>query len=258
MTQLVKYETPSVGSIDPADLAGMSITFDRVKVEGSGFEIPNGTDSPDVAKELVGVIVDHHPSSVLWLDKKGLGAPHAYSLDGVNQVVTEEGVEFTTKHGMPMPGDTLASCPYNQWGSATLIDPDANPRAKANKNQRRIYILPSGEMLPLLLTLTPASLGRFDDYMLKRVTLKGKKLPHVVTRVTAEKVVKGTNSYSVVNFALVGDLDDSQRGQIDALIPVIRTLTRREPVETVTVEAVSETTDSVAEFDKVFDATEVV
>jgi hypothetical protein len=259
MSSIVKYETPSLATIDPADLAGMSITFDRVKVEGSGFEIPNGTDSPDVAKDITGVIVDQHASSVLWLSKGMVGSPHAYSLDGVTQVVTEAGLEYVKAKGLPTPSVTLADCPYNQWGSAQIVDPDANPRAKANKNQRRIYILPSGEMLPLLVTLSPASLSRFDDYMLKRIVLKGKKLHHVVTKISAERVVKGTNSYSAVNFTPVSDLGAEQAAQIDAFIPVIKTLTRREPVATTeTVVEATTVDDSLAEFDAAFNPTEVV
>lgn len=256
MSNLVKYETPSLATIDPSDLAGMSITFDRVKVEGSGFEIPNGTDSPDVAKDITGVIVDQHPSSVLWLTKGSVGSPHAYSLDGVTQTVTEAGLEYVKAKGLPVPSTTLADCPYNQWGSALLVDPDANPRAKANKNQRRIYILPSGEMLPLLITLSPASLSRFDDYMLKRIILKGKKLQHVVTKISAERVVKGTNSYSAVNFTPVADLTAEQAAEIDSFIPVIKQLTRREPVTTgETVVEATVSNDSMAEFDAAFGGT---
>jgi hypothetical protein len=122
-------------------------------------------------------------------------------------------------------------------------------------------------MLPLLLTLAPTSLPKFSDYMLKRITLKGKRLDHVITRITLEKVTKGSNTFSVANFSFVEDLDATQCAAMDEFIPIIKTLTRREatptaieyvvdPVAAAGIAAVKD--DGLAEFDKAFSATEVV
>lgn len=276
MTDLVTYQAPSLAAIDPSELAGMSITLDRVKNPSGGgiaFEVPNGTDSPDSLKEIVGVIVDHHAASTLWLTSEtgGGGKPHAYSADGVNQVVTQEARELCEKKGWPQPSTLLATCPYNAWPNDGGFDPSLiKPHAggKANQNQRRLYVLPSGEMLPFVVTVTPAGLWKFDDYMLKRITLKGKKLSHVLTRITLEKVTKGGNTYSTPVFSLAGELSPEDATAIDAFVPIIKQLTRRDEVIVSASDAASipvidaspvatREDDGLAAFDKAFDATEV-
>ena len=53
-----------------SELDGLPITLDKVKIPAGGglsFEVPgNDPDSPDSAKEIVGVIVDHYPLNSYW------------------------------------------------------------------------------------------------------------------------------------------------------------------------------------------------
>ena len=51
------------------EMDGLSVEFDRVKIPAGGgmaFEVPGETEEVDYEKELVGVIVDHHPVNSYW------------------------------------------------------------------------------------------------------------------------------------------------------------------------------------------------
>ena len=260
MSDLVKYEAPSLAAIDPADLAGMSISLDQVKNPSGGglaFEVPNGTDSPDLVKELTGVIVDQHAAATLWLSDQNDGKPGAYSPDGVIQVVSDEGRALCGANGWPQPTELLATCPYNQWpsegGFDTSLIKGKPTKAKATTNQRRLYVLQSGEMLPVVVNVTPASLHSFSDFMLKRITLKGKKLHHVLTTISLEKVTKGGNTYSKMNFVLAGELPPEDAAAIDAFVPVIKQLTRRETAVAAEV-PVAPVAAGSGSFEQAFDA----
>ncbi len=227
------YEAPQHVTLDADLMQGMAISFDRVKIPAGGgiaFEVPNGTDTPDTVQALEGVIVDAHPVSTLWLTNGAEGAPHAYSEDGVTQVVTDEARRLVEASGgrLPMPSHVLAECPYNQFGTAQLVNPQANPNGKATKNGFRLYVLPSGEVLPLVVTLPPTSLAPWTDYALKRIQFKGLKLTDVVTRLSLEKIQKNGQKYSRVKFGLVGALDDAAKTAIAAYTHGIKALTRKD------------------------------
>src|SRR5690606_29691000 len=69
------------------ELEGLELTFDRVKIPSGGglaFEIPIDDDEVDTAKEIVGVVVDHHRVNAYWPTLySGQGQPPACSsMDG--------------------------------------------------------------------------------------------------------------------------------------------------------------------------------
>lgn len=160
------------------EMDGLTTDFDRVKIPTGGsvaFEVPgDDSDNPDMAKEIIGIIVDHHPINAYWEQKfEGQNnAPDCSSIDG--------------KCGVGTPGGPCSRCPMGQWGSAVNSD-GTQGKGKACKNMHRIYILRSGEMLPLLLTLPPTSLKPFSNYMAKRIICKGHRPYEVITKVTLKK-----------------------------------------------------------------------
>lgn len=191
------------------EMEGLSFNYDRAKIPAGGgltFEIGEGEDI-DVAKEIEGVIVDHHPVNAFWLNPYSGGnqAPDCSSIDG--------------KRGT-LYGD-CKTCQYNQWGS------DAATGGKLCKNQHRIYILQEGATLPILLTLPPTSLKAFGSYLSKRILERGKLPRYVLTRFGLKKVTNSTGiAYSEVTFTRSDDLPDSVKLQMDTYCAELKTMTR--------------------------------
>lgn len=198
------------------EMDGLTIEFDRVRIPSGGglaFEIPgDDPDNPELAKEIVGVIVDQHPVNAYWAMKYSgeNNPPDCSSMDGK---------VGTTVDDQQRVCDT---CPYNQWGS------DEDGRGKACKNMRRIYILPEGEMFPLLLTLPPTSLKNFANYLAKRVIANGYRSHNVLTKVTLKKAVSsGGITYSQANFSLAGVLSKEDAAKIAEYAQAIKAITRK-------------------------------
>jgi hypothetical protein len=193
------------------EMEGLQITFDRVKIPSGGglaFEVPgDDPESPDMEKEIIGVIVDHHPINAYWENKYdgANNAPDCSSMDG--------------KTGTGNPGGNCKTCPYNQFGS------DGN--GKACKNMHRVYLLRSGEMFPILLTLPPTSIRNFSNYMAKRVITKGYRSYGVITKIMLKRVQNSTGiSYSQAQFSLVDRLSPEEQEQMRDFSQGIKTVTR--------------------------------
>ena len=126
------------------DVEGMeSMSFQRVKIPAGGtlqYEIPTeDPDNPDYAKTLTGVILYNHSAYTLWPEGNEYDEdtkPLCSSVDG--------------KTGIGEPGGACATCPMNAYGSAT-----DGGRGKACKNMRQLYLLRSGEYMPLSISLPP-------------------------------------------------------------------------------------------------------
>ena len=198
------------------ELDGLQLSFPRVKIPSGGglaFEVPgDDPENPDTEKEIIGVIVDHHPVNAYWADKYA-GAnnpPDCSSMDG--------------KVGMDQDGNRKPcnSCAMNEWGTAE------EGRGKACKNMHRVYILREGEMLPLLLTLPPTSLKNLSDYLGLRVITKGLRSYGVITKVSLKKAQNANGiNYSQAVFALAGKLSPEQTKAMSEYSQGIRTITRQ-------------------------------
>lgn len=219
-----KFELPALNDNMAAamsdELDGLPLTFPRVRIPSGGgltFEIPgDDPENPDTEREIVGVIVDHHPVNVYWSDKyAGLNnPPDCSSMDG-KIGITIEGVRKACN-----------SCPLNNWGTAE------DGRGKACKNMRRIYILREGEVLPLLLTLPPTSLKPFADYMGPRVVAKNLRSFEVVTRISLKKVQNANGiNYSQAVFSLVGKLSPEQAKAMAEYSKQLKAITRKLAIE---------------------------
>jgi hypothetical protein len=209
-----------VATIDVSDLDGIQISIDKIKIPSGGgimFEIPNGTDEPDVAKELVGVIVDHHPQNCYWEVK----------FDGSNQKP-----DCSSNDGKVGTSGMLCSvCPKNKFVDGK----------KECKNTHKIYLLQQDALLPIEISIPPASLTNMSNYIGKQVVFKGKKLSEVVTKMNLKKAVSGGGiTYSQVQFAIARNLEEDEKASIKAMIPSLKTLTRKdefaEEVEIITEE----------------------
>lgn len=214
------FELPAVsgnmGAAMAEEMEGLQLSFPRVRIPSGGglaFEVPgDDPENPDTEKEIIGVIVDHHPVNAYWADKYA-GAnnpPDCSSMDG--------------KVGMDQDGNRKPcnSCPMNEWGTAE------DGRGKACKNMHRVYILREGEMLPLLLTLPPTSLKNLSDYIALRIVSKGMRSYGVVTKVSLKKAQNaGGINYSQAVFALAGKLAPAQVSAMAEYSLGIKSMTRR-------------------------------
>lgn len=196
-----------------ANLAPMGrVQFERVKMPSGGglaFELADENGNLSSVAEIVGVIVDHYPVNAYWADKfSGTSNPPACSaLDG--QV------------GAGEPGGVCTRCPRNQWGS------DGEGRGKACKNLHRVYVLPTNDVLPLLIAAPPTSLSNIASYM--RLLTSKTKRPHwaVITRIKLERATnKDGIAFSRLAFSRVGDVPADQianlRSYIDEMRPLMR------------------------------------
>lgn len=199
----------SIASAISEELDGLGeITFDFIKIPSGGglaFEVPgDDQDNPDLEKELVGVIVDHHPVNCYWRDSYSgeNTAPDCASIDGHTGIVKETGEACDCK-----------TCPYNQYGS------DENGIGKACKNTHRIYLLRAGEMLPYIISLPPTSLKNFKQYLSKSILLKGKRSQDVITKITLQKDKNAAGiTYSKASFSRCGVLSAEE---IAAVLPTV-------------------------------------
>jgi hypothetical protein len=191
----------NVGALNDAteDLAGLDLTFDRIKIPAGGstaFEIPDGdSEEVNMVKEIVGVILLHHPAYAYYKDKYtgGSNPPDCGSFDGVN--------------GTGDPGGACATCPLNQFGSG-------EGQSKACKNRRMIYVLMEGELFPMVLSLPTGSLKEFTKY-LKRQLSKGRKLNQIVTKISLKKATNSSGiAFSQAVFTFDRVLNEEEKAAI--------------------------------------------
>lgn len=188
------------------DLAGLQLTFDRVKIPAGGataFEIPGDNDDTEMVKEIRGIILLHHPAYAYYRDKYqgGSNPPDCGSFDGVN--------------GTGNPGGLCAECPYNRFGSG-------EGQAKACKNRRMLYILMENEMFPVTLSLPTGSLKDFTKYV-KRQLSKGRKLSRIVTRISLKKASSASGiTYSQAVFSFDRMLNSYEVENVTPLIEQVK------------------------------------
>ena len=176
------------------DMDGLQLTMQRVKIPGGGnlqFEIrSDDPDNPDYERKLVGVILYHHLANAYWPEGSEYDdnvPPFCQSFDG--------------KQGYGEPGGVCAACAFNQFGST------ANGSGKACKNMRQIYLLRSGEYLPLQLSLPPTSLRPFNDFMNLAFVARRRPSYSAIVEISLKRAESGGYTYSVATFRKVRDLE---------------------------------------------------
>lgn len=185
------------------DMDGMQMSFPRVKIPAGGtlqFEIPSDDpESPDYTKMLEGVILFHHPNNVYWAEGNEYddnATPLCTSVDG--------------KVGIGEPGGVCATCALNAYGSA------AEGRGKACKNMRMLYLLRSGEYMPMQVALPPTSLKPYSDFVNQAFQLRRRATYGSVVQIGLKKASNGTNEYSVATFRRLYDFEGEKLAQIRA------------------------------------------
>lgn len=203
--------TEDFAALVSEELDGLgSIRFDTVKIPSGGgimFEIPgDDPNNPDVAKELVGVIVGRQAKNGYWA-----------SAFGQSEDAHPDCASADSKVGVDKFGEChdCATCPRNQFR--------ADGSGKDCKNMQDLYILCENEMLPIKLVVPPTSIGNLRDYIAKRVITKGRRLHQVVTKMSLVKEKSRQNiTYAKVVFAKVGDVNPDDAARIAGAVAMVK------------------------------------
>ena len=213
MTQLT---TPDLAFVLPAmvescdftaeelaeDMDGLSMSFTRIKIPSGGgkiFEIPtDDPDNPDSATTLEGIILHHHAHCAYWPESNDDedNKPLCSSLDG--------------KVGIGEPGGVCATCQLNTFGTAS------KGAGKACKNMRVIYLLRSGEYLPVQINLPPTSIKPFKEFYTKAFALRRRAPYGSIVRIGLKQENNGKEDYSVATFRRVADFSGEKLQQVKA------------------------------------------
>jgi len=170
------------------DLAGLQVSFEKIKVPSGGglfFELPSlAEDEPESVKEFTGVILYNHAIRAYYKSEYtgGHNPPDCGSMDGIT--------------GVGDPGGKCSDCKWSRWGTGK------NGNGQACKERRRLYVLREGDAFPVLFTLPTASLDPWKYFArgLRNEHLSTKK---VVTRFFLSKAVnKGGTDYSQAQFRM--------------------------------------------------------
>lgn len=152
------------------------MSFQRVKIPAGGalqFEVPTeDPDNPDYTRTLEGVILYNHSAYTLWPEGSEYDEdtkPLCSSVDG--------------KTGIGVPGGACATCPMNAYKSAR-----DGGRGKACKNMRHLYLLRSGEYMPLLLSLPPTSIRPFKEFLNRALSIASVPPMAVWSRSASRKI----------------------------------------------------------------------
>ena len=187
------------------DMEGLQLGFQRVKIPSGGqvqFELPSDDpDNPDYAKYLDGVIVYSHNANTYWPtgeDYDDNTPPACQSTDG--------------KLGHGTPGGICASCPFNRYGS----DTKGTGRGKACKNQRVIYLLCSGEAMPIQLSLSPTSITPYTQFVNAAFVARRRGICGSVVQIGLKKKNNGKDDYSVATFKRLYDFSGEELAKIRA------------------------------------------
>lgn len=184
------------------DMDGLRLSFLRVKILAGGalqFEIP-GTDpdNPDYAKTLEGVIVYNHPANAYWPEGSEYDdntPPLCQSVDG--------------KLGHGDPGGLCADCMNNRFGTGP------KGSGKACKNMRNLYLLRSGDYMPIMLALPPTSLRPYNDFVNQAFLLRRRGVCSAVVQIGLRRENNGQD-YSVATFKKISDFEGEELAKVRA------------------------------------------
>lgn len=202
---------------------GLTPQFIRVKVPSGDLAVFEVDDEP--AKSVEGIIVDHFASRVLYLKKYGEGdktPPICRSNDGVY------GERFGIENKI-----LCSNCEYNIWGSyQKFIDEKETGNRKACQENHLLFLLRSGELLPLLFKLPSTSIAPLALYMTK-LGMKGKNQTSVVTRISLEKdKSRGGIEYVKTVFQRVTDVPKENLDEIKEVVKFLKSYCRMKPIVT--------------------------
>ena len=191
------------------DMEGVTPSFQRVKIPGGGvpqFEMPGeDPEHPVFEQKLEGIIVFNHLTNAYWPEGSEYDddvPPLCQSTDG--------------KLGYGTPGGACAACALNAFGSVS------NGRGKACKNMRSLYLLRSGDMMPLILNLPPTSLKPYNDFVNAAFLYRRRPVFGSLVEITLKRKSSNGFDYSVAVFRKVRDFEGDELKQVADYVKTFR------------------------------------
>jgi hypothetical protein len=202
---------------------GLTPQFMPIKFPTGGSTVFELDEEP--VKEIDGVIVDHYAIRLLFLREIGevKRPPDCVSQNGLTgSGLCEEKLACI-----------CADCEYNKWGSfKEFIKESDDTNKKACREKHRIFVLRSGDLLPILLTIPITSKDNFANYMTK-IASKGKSYKTIITGITLEKAKsKGNLDFAKATFQKIGDIPDEKLKDMLMLSEYLKPYTRNKPIDT--------------------------
>lgn len=188
------------------NLGGESLTardLPRLGIPAAGgvtWEIPTGDGDVEPSKTLTGIIVHFERTHSYWPPAQQTGTPPICSSVG----------PATMAIGQGEPGGPCRTCPNNVFG--TKIRPDGREAAgKACTERENWFMLVEDRPLPIVLSLSPASLAAAKDYRVDTLGSVGKRLSSVVTEITLATDTNATGEkYSYIVPKVAGNLSPAE------------------------------------------------
>ena len=198
---------------------GLSVAdLPQVRMPSGGsttWEIPTIGDQVRPEKEIRGVVIYSHDRRVYW--------PNPEPEEGVQpDCISNDGVT-----GYGDPGGDCVSCPLSQFGSG-------KGNSQACTLRHTLYILPAGTILPLRLSVSPASLGQYRTYRVGLLNELEKAPRHVLSAfTTVKKTSGGGQPYSQLEINMIAELVPAEIDFIQAyseqIVPAIEAEMNRQP-----------------------------
>lgn len=184
-----------------------AVDGDRIVVKVMGAK-----DAPPIAKldSLTGQIIAAVMPRNLWLAKES-PRPACSSDNSRYGRLDPEQIAFLP-YKIP-DGQDCKTCPYDQWEQAVdsignpIFDVTGRPKmTKRCKIRRALLMLSADFNEPIIVSVSTKSVKRWDTYA-DGFVKKRKHFAGVLTRLDAEEVRDGRDSYGVMVFTAVRDLD---------------------------------------------------
>ncbi len=187
------------------DYEGLSLSFRRIKIPSGGaltFEIPgDDPQNPNYERTIEGVILYSHAANAYWQEGseyEDSAIPLCFSNDG--------------KMGIGTPGGCCDICHLNQFGTGT-DSKGRQTRGKACKNMRHLYILRDGECMPIMLALSPTSLGPYSNFVNACFVTRRRPIYAALVQIGLKKI-DGANPYSVATFKKIRDFSGEELARV--------------------------------------------
>ena len=191
------------------DMDGITPSFQRVKIPGGGvpqFEMPGEDPAhPVYEQRLEGIIVYSHLTNAYWPE----GSEYEDDVPPLCQ-------STDAKLGYGTPGGACAACALNAFGSVS------NGRGKACKNMRSLYLLRSGDMMPLILNLPPTSLKPYNDFVNAAFLYRRRPVYASVVEITLKRTSSNGFDYSVAVFSKVRDFEGEELANVTQYVTAFR------------------------------------